>query len=110
MADDPLEPNQGKSWTEFRDGKAQDGKTLDAVEGKTRDRDVAPRAILAGVALILAVIFIVQNGNRAKFSFLFFDWHPRVWVVIVASLLLGALLGQAIGLLFRRRKKDKKDD
>jgi uncharacterized integral membrane protein len=110
MADDPLEPNQGKGWSEFRDGKALDGKTLDAVEGKTRDRDVAPRAILAGAALILAVIFIVQNGNRAKFSFLFFDWQPRVWVVIVVSLLLGALLGQAVGLLFRRRKKDKKDN
>lgn len=84
-------------WTEFRDGKPVEAKAK-------RERDVAPRAVAAGLALLVAVIFITQNNQRVRTSFLFFDGHPRLWVVILVSLLLGGLLGQAVGLLFRRRK------
>lgn len=87
----------GSEWSQFKDGQP-------ATETQ-RGRDVAPRAIIALVALVTAVIFIVQNRNRVETTFLFFDATPRLWVVIVVSLLLGALLGQAAALLARRRKK-----
>ncbi|MGH9210828.1 MAG: hypothetical protein ACRD2C_09115 [Acidimicrobiales bacterium] len=96
MANDPVEPRPGGEWSEFKDGKPA---------GKSRDRDVAPRAIVALLALVTAVIFVAQNRNRVETNFLFFDGNPRLWVVIVASLLLGALLGQAGALLMRRRKR-----
>jgi uncharacterized integral membrane protein len=101
MATDPADATPGSGdWTEFRDGKP-------AITGekKGRDRDVAPRAIIAVLALLCAVVFVVQNSNRVDTTFLIFDSHPRLWVVIVVSLLLGALLGQAGGLVLRRRKK-----
>ena len=75
----------------------------------TRERDWGPRLIIAGVALLAAVLFMVQNNNRVRTEFLFFNFRARLWVVIVVSVLLGALLGQAVGLL-RRRSRKKDDD
>lgn len=60
---------------------------------------------MAVLALVAAVIFVGQNRNRVETNFLIFDGNPRLWVVIVVSLLLGALLGQAIALLARRRRR-----
>lgn len=99
--DPPADAAPGGDWAEFRDGKPLDGE-------KKTDRDVAPRAVIAGFALLLAVIFIAQNRNRVSTTFLFFDAHPRLWVVILVSLMLGALLGQAAGLVVKRRKKPEK--
>jgi uncharacterized integral membrane protein len=98
VANDQAEPTAGGEWSEFRDGKA--------VTGKGRDRDVAPRAIVALLALIAAVVFIAQNRNRVETTFLFFEGTPRLWVVILVSLILGALLGQAVALLARRRRRN----
>jgi uncharacterized integral membrane protein len=95
VADDPVEQERG--WSEFRDGKP----------ARERDRDVGPRLVVALLALIAAVIFIAQNRNRVETTFLFFEGHPRLWVVILASLALGALLGQAAALLRRRRRSDR---
>lgn len=97
MAIDPSQ-QPGPDWAEFGEGQAGGAKP--------RERDVAPRVIVALVALVAAVVFVTQNRNRVETTFLFFDGHPRLWVVIVVSLLLGALLGQAVGLLVRRRRKD----
>jgi uncharacterized integral membrane protein len=97
VANDPAETQPSGDWAEFKDGKS--------VSGTGRDRDVAPRAIVALLALVAAVIFVAQNRNRVETTFLFFDSTPRLWVVIVVSLLLGALLGQAVALLARRRRR-----
>jgi len=101
MATDPADQSSGNAWTEFKDGKP----ALSSDGAPRRDRDVAPRAIIAGLALLCAVAFVIQNSNRVDTTFLIFDSHPRLWVVILVSLLLGALLGQAAGLAIRRRKK-----
>lgn len=89
-------------WAKFHDGKV-----IDSADS-TRERDIGPRLIIAGLALLAAVLFVVQNNNRVRTEFLFFSFRPRLWVVIVVSVLLGALLGQAVGLL--RRRSRKKDD
>jgi uncharacterized integral membrane protein len=100
MADDPAKQAQSGAWSAFRE-------TSPGGE-KGRERDVAPRVLIALGALIAAVIFIAQNRNRVETTFLIFDGHPRLWVVILVSLLLGALLGQAGALMLRRRKRADK--
>lgn len=75
-------------------------------DAQKTDRDVKARLVIAIVALLAAVVFVVQNGNRVETDFLFFSGRQRLWVVILVSMVLGALLGQAAGILFRRRRKD----
>jgi uncharacterized integral membrane protein len=99
MADRADDPSAGGDWAEFKDGKPKDGG----------GRDITPRIVVAGLALVAAIIFVVQNDNRVEANFLFFDADPRLWVVIVVSLLLGALLGQGVGVLRRRRKRGHDD-
>jgi uncharacterized integral membrane protein len=69
-----------------------------------RERSWLPRLIISGLALVLAVIFVLQNSQRVQATFLFWDRHPRLWVVILVSLVLGALLGQVLPALIRRSR------
>jgi uncharacterized integral membrane protein len=70
----------------------------------TAGRRVDARLVVAAVAAVCAVIFVVQNSDRIRLRFLFIDVTTRLWVGLVVSLLLGALLGQAFGALRRRRR------
>ena len=63
------------------------------------------RLVVAVVAVVLAVLFIVQNNDKVETSFIFFDVTARVWVGLLVALALGALLGQAVEALWERRKK-----
>jgi uncharacterized integral membrane protein len=91
MADDLEKPG----WTQFEDGKPSEA----------RGGAISARLVVALLALIAAVIFVVQNDNRVETNFLFFDGTPRLWVVILVSILLGALLGQVAGVVARRRRR-----
>jgi uncharacterized integral membrane protein len=97
MADDPA-GQKPADWPEFRDGKSLEGP----------QRDIGPRVVVAMMALVAAVIFVVQNRNRVETKFLFIEGNPRLWVVIVVSLALGVILGQAGALFIRRRRSPDK--
>jgi uncharacterized integral membrane protein len=72
-----------------------------------RERSWLPRLVIGGLALVLAVIFVLQNSERVQTTFLFWDRQPRLWVVILVSLVLGALLGQVVPALIRRSRSGK---
>jgi lipopolysaccharide assembly protein A len=72
--------------------------------GRSRLREmVSGRLIIAVVALVLAVVFVVQNTQRVRIHFVFFTVSSRLWIGFIVCLVLGALLGQVLGLLRRRR-------
>jgi uncharacterized integral membrane protein len=52
---------------------------------------------------------VFQNSDRVHLRFLVFDVTARLWVGLVVSLLLGAVLGQAVGTI-RRRRRHADDD
>lgn len=79
--------------------------SLGDAAARQRDRTWTARLIVGGVALIVAVIFAVQNSERVETTFLFWEATTRLWVVIVLSLALGALLGQVVPALVRRRRQ-----
>jgi len=97
MAD---EHDKSEGWTQFKDGQA-----VGAGDSGGKRGIANTRLIVAGVALIVAVIFVVQNDNRVSTDFLFFSGTAPLWVVILLSILIGALLGQVVGVLARRRKQ-----
>lgn len=96
MANELDDQSSGGGWGPFKDGgpPKQEGR-----------RDIAPRVAVALLALAAAIVFVAQNSNRVETTFLFFEGSARLWIVIVVSLLLGGALGQAVGLMHRRRKK-----
>ena len=59
---------------------------------------IPPKLIIAASIAVLAVIFILQNIEKAQISFLFWDLSFPLWILM--ALLLAA--GFALGLLFPR--------
>jgi uncharacterized integral membrane protein len=65
------------------------------------------RLVVGAAVVILAILFVVQNNDKVEMSFVFFTVTTRLWVGLVVALALGALLGQAVEVLWARRKKRK---
>jgi uncharacterized integral membrane protein len=69
------------------------------------DKGRALRLGLAGVAIVLAVVFMAQNNERVETTFVFFEVTTSLWVSLLVALALGAVLGQAVEVLWARRKR-----
>jgi len=66
-------------------------------------------ATLVGVGLL--VVFMIQNTQEVPIEFLFWDFEWPVWLIVLGSALLGALVWFALGVLRRhRRRKDRRED
>lgn len=80
------------------------------IQGSSDERSWGPRVIIAGLALLAAAIFIAQNNDPTETRFLFLSGEPRLFNVILVSMLLGAALGQIVPIFIRRRRKKKQKD
>ena len=99
VAINPDDVPKGGAWKDIGDDETVKG-------ARKRDRDVPARLIVAVIALVLAIFFVFQNTKKVETKFLFFDGTQPLWFLILTSVLLGVLLGQAVGILRRRSKKD----
>jgi uncharacterized integral membrane protein len=85
---------------------ADEGDKVPSGWTKTSEgRRVSPEFVVAAVIAVLLVIFIVQNGENAKVTWLVFDREPPVWAIIVVSAVAGYVLGQLIEIGVRRRRR-----
>ncbi len=73
--------------------------------GEGIDKRRAARFAVAGLAVLVAVLFMAQNNERVELNFLVFSVTARLWLGLLFSLVLGALLGQGIEALWARRKR-----
>ena len=74
-------------------------------DGDGTDARRAGRLALLGIVIVVAAVFIAQNNDRVELDFLVFGVRTRVWVGMLVTLMLGAVLGQAVGVLWRRRRR-----
>jgi uncharacterized integral membrane protein len=66
-------------------------------------------ATLAGLGLL--VVFMVQNTEDVRLDFLVWHFTWPLWLVVLASALLGALVWFGLGVLRRhRRRKERRED
>jgi len=72
-------------------------------------RQTLTRIIVGAVAFIYGVLFIVLNRSKVHIHFVFFSITSRLWVGLLVCLILGAVLGQALGGTYRRKKSAKAD-
>jgi uncharacterized integral membrane protein len=65
------------------------------------------RLVVAGICVVVVLLFAFQNRGEVKVDYLFFDRESRLIYVILASAILGAIAGA----LFRRaRRRGDRDD
>ncbi|HEX6423906.1 MAG TPA: LapA family protein [Acidimicrobiales bacterium] len=84
----------------------QDPSGLSPDDGRAgADRRRAVRLAVAGVAILVAVLFMAQNNDEVDLNFLVFEVTTRVWVGLLVTLVLGALLGQAVEAMWGRRRR-----
>ena len=62
-------------------------------DDEVQRRTLSPKLIIALVVIVLLVVFWAQNRNKAKVSFLFFDGHVSVWVVLLIASVAGFIVG-----------------
>jgi uncharacterized integral membrane protein len=66
-------------------------------------------ASLTGVGLLL--IFMVQNTENVRLDFLFWGFTWPLWLLVLASALLGALVWFGLGVMRRhQRRKERRQD
>jgi uncharacterized integral membrane protein len=88
MAEGKRSPRQGAS------GQVSDQRSK---------REIA-RIVVAVVALVLLVAFVLGNSKTVPVSFVFFKHHiSLIWVILISAF-LGALVDRLVILLRQRRK------
>jgi len=66
-------------------------------------------ASLIGVGLL--IIFMIQNTERVRLDFLFWKFTWPLWLLTMASAVLGALVWFGLGVMRRhRRRKERRHD
>ena len=65
-------------------------------------------AAISGAALL--VVFMVQNTEDVTVEFLFWDFKWPLWLVVLLSATLGALIWLGIGVIRRHRRRVERRD
>jgi uncharacterized integral membrane protein len=63
-------------------------------------------ASLSGVGLLL--IFMIQNTERVRLDFLFWTFTWPLWLLTMASALLGAIVWLGLGVMRRHRRRKER--
>jgi uncharacterized integral membrane protein len=71
------------------------------------DKRQVARLAGAGVLLLGAVAFIVQNNDKVETTFLFFTVEASLWVSLLVALVLGVVIGMSLPVI--RRHWGEKD-
>lgn len=62
--------------------------------------------LVVGVILaLIVVVFAAQNTQSATIKVLPWDWSSPLFVVVLISLLIGIVLDEIVGLLYRARRR-----
>jgi uncharacterized integral membrane protein len=68
-------------------------------------RGLSGGAISSFVGIGVLLIFIVQNTDDVKFSFLWIDFTWPLWVYTIVVALCGALVWFGLGVMRRHRRR-----
>ena len=65
-------------------------------------------AVASGIGIAALVIFMVQNTDDVKVSFLAWDFTWSLWLVVLVSAVLGAVVWIGAGILRRHRRRKER--
>lgn len=78
-----------------------------AEEVQEQGRGVPPKLIVAGVLTFLALVFVFQNTDKKEIEFLVFSAEVSTWFGLLASLVIGFVIGWLVRGSDRKRRKKK---
>jgi uncharacterized integral membrane protein len=62
--------------------------------------------LVVGVVLaVIVIVFAAQNTQSATVNVLAWDWAAPLFVIVLLSLIIGIVLDEIVGLLFRARRR-----
>ena len=61
------------------------------------DRRISPRTVVWLLLATVAVLFVVLNNNKTKIHLIAVSPEWPMWVLVVASMVIGFLLGKLTG-------------
>lgn len=67
---------------------------------------VSPKLVVGGVIAILALVFVFQNTDKGKVTFLFWDITAAAWIWLLILFAAGVVTGSMFPWLRRRKKHD----
>jgi uncharacterized integral membrane protein len=89
--------------------QSPDESTTGTAEGRRFRLGGGAIASLVGVALL--IVFMIQNTERVRIDFLFWNFTWPLWLLTLVTALVGALVWIGIGAMRRhRRRKARRAD
>jgi uncharacterized integral membrane protein len=64
-----------------------------------------PALIILGSVIVVAIVFIAQNSDKATIQFLFIEVTTRIWAGFLIAIALGVVLDRLFSMWWRRRKQ-----
>jgi uncharacterized integral membrane protein len=87
-------------------GRQRADLSADLREVRTRPERAFNLGAALGLTLAVATfIFLVQNGGRTEFEWLWFDFTLPLWIALVGALVTGALLVLTVLAVRARRRR-----
>jgi uncharacterized integral membrane protein len=85
--------------------------TADVAETKEQRLRLSGGAISALIGVGLLAIFMIQNTQRVTLHFLFWSFTWPLWLLTLATALIGALVWFGLGVVRRhQRRKARRED
>lgn len=69
---------------------------------------VSTSAVLAGTGAGALLVFMLQNREDVTLTFLLWDFTWPVWLLTLASALVGAFVWLGLGILRRHRRRSRR--
>jgi uncharacterized integral membrane protein len=92
-----------------RPGRVTDGEASMSPERNDDGIRLGGGAIATIIGVVALLVFMLQNRNETKINFLMIELTWPVWLVMLVSALLGALIWFGLGVMRRRsRRKERR--
>jgi uncharacterized integral membrane protein len=82
--------------------------SMENVPIESNDRKVGGGTIATVGGLGVLVAFMVQNTQDVNVEFLFWDFTWPLWLIVLASSTLGALVMIGVGIVRRHRRRKER--
>ena len=84
---------------------ADDGRTGSGFKPLEGDRRIDYGVLAAIIFTAALLIFILQNTRSTTVTWFVFDRQAPLWVVIVVTAFVGAVLSQLVNFVWQRRRR-----